>query len=436
MIQSRIVSGPRVTGPGPGFPKKASMKRVRSLCFCAGAFTAVAAVGLLSGCAQSPAESSEAATEKTPTVSVATAMRRDLSRNLTLTAEFRPYQEVDLHAKVAGYVKTITVDIGDRVKQGQLLATLEVPEIQDELKQAEASVRQSHAELTRAQNDEEQAESAHEVAHLAYTRLGAVIKQRPNLVAQQEIDDAMGRDHVSEARVSAAKAAVIAAQERLEVARANRSRLRTLVAYSQISAPFSGVITKRYADPGAMIQAGTSSQTQTMPVVRLSENSRLRLIVPVPESAVPRIKLGAPVEVHVPSLHKKIEGKVTRFAGTLDLQTRTMETEIDVANPRLELVPGMYAEASITLERKDKVLTVPVQALDHHDGKSEVYRVNAEGRIEVLPVVTGLEDPSQVEIVQGLKENDKVIVSGRGQLRANEKVLPKDSEPRTSAGES
>jgi len=126
----------------------------------------------------------------------------------------------------------------------------------------------------------------HQVAHLSASRLATVLKTRPNLVAQQDIDESSGRDRVAEAQVSTAKAALESAREQLEFAKASQNKTKTLFAYSQITAPFAGVITHRYADTGAMIQAGTSSQTQTLPLVRLSQNSRLRLVIPVPESAV------------------------------------------------------------------------------------------------------------------------------------------------------
>jgi RND family efflux transporter MFP subunit len=390
------------------------------------------AVLVLSGCSNSKAENVDPA----PVVGVASAVRMDLSRKLTLAAEFHPYQEVDLHAKVAGYLQSINVDIGDRVKKGQLLATLEVPELADELKQAEASIRQSEADIDRAKADLERSKSGHETAHLAYTRLSEAVKSRPNLVAQQEVDDAMGRDRVTEAQVSSAQAALAAAKEHLEASIANRNKLQTLYAYSRITAPFGGVITKRYADPGAMIQAGTASQSQAMPVVRLSENNRLRLTIPVPESAVPSVKLGRSVQVVVPALNRTITGTVARFADQLDMDTRTMETEIDVPNPKLDLVPGMYAEASITLEQRRDVLTIPIQALERHEGKSEVFRINRNHQIEIQAVETGLENPNNVEIVSGLRAGDQVVISGRAQLKSNEKVQPKPIELASSKGDS
>jgi RND family efflux transporter MFP subunit len=357
-----------------------------------------------------------------PTVAIAKVHRTDLTRALTVTAEFRPYQEIEVHAKVAGYVKRIYVDVGDRVKTGQLIAILEIPELQDEVQTAEASVGKSQEDIRRAQADLERAQSAHEVAHVAYSRLADVSKTRPGLVAQQEIDDALGRDRVAEAQVATAKASLSAAEQQLRVTQADRERVRALFGYAQIKAPFTGVVTKRYADTGSMIQTGISSQTQSMPLVTLAQENLLRLVIPVPESSVSKIRLGTPVEVSVSTLGKKFQGNVARFAEQLDFSTRTMHTEIDVPNPKAELVPGMYAYASLVLERRSHVLTVPVQALDRQGNQVTVLRVNGQDKLERATVQLGLETPDRVEVLSGLSVGDLVVISARSQLRQGEVV--------------
>ncbi|MBZ5585989.1 MAG: efflux RND transporter periplasmic adaptor subunit, partial [Acidobacteriia bacterium] len=236
-----------------------------------------------------------------PTVAVARAKLRDLSRDIVLTAEFRPYQEIDVMAKVAGYVKQINVDVGDRVSQGQMLATLEIPEMADDQRRANAAVDRSQADVARANDELQRAQSAHEIAHLSFQRLSSVSEKRPGLVAQQEIDDARSKDLVSEAQVSAAHSALAASKEQVRVNQAELQKIKTMLDYTRVTAPFTGVITKRYADTGSMIQAGTASQTQAMPLVRLSQNSLLRLILPLPGSAVPTVHIGQQVEVRVPT---------------------------------------------------------------------------------------------------------------------------------------
>ncbi len=365
-----------------------------------------------------------AAPAQAVTVGVSKVGREELVRRIVLTAEFRAFQEADLYAKVAGYVETINVDFGDLVKKGQLIATLEMPELRQELVQATAAVKHSEDEIRRAQAELEHAESVYTAAHGAYTRLAEVMKTRAELVAQQDLDEAESRDRADEAQIAIAKAALSASHQQLAVAKANEQRLQTLFAYTRITAPFSGVITKRYADPGAMIQAGTASQTQAMPVVRLSQNDLLRLCIHVPESAVPQVHLGSAVQVRVLALNKSFTGTVARIAKSVDFATRTMHTEIDVPNANLELVPGMYAETSLVLERKQGVIAVPVQALKRSEEKVYVFRVSADNRIEERPVTLGLETPNAVEVVSGLNENDLVVVGG-GQLHPGQQVVPK-----------
>jgi len=359
-----------------------------------------------------------------PTVAVAKAESTELSRTLTLAAEFRPFQEIDVHAKVAGYLKTIFVDVGDQVKEGQLLAVLEIPELRDEAQQDEASVQRSAEEINRSQADLERAESAHEIAHLAATRLAGVLKNRPNLVAQQDVDDAAARDRMAEAQVSTAKAALAAAKQQLAVSNAIASKTKTLLEYTRITAPFTGVVTHRYADTGAMIQAGTASQSQAMPLVRLSQNARLRLTIPVPESAVPSVRLGQPVDVRIDSINRSLPGTVSRFAGKVSPDTRTMDTEVDVRNDDLSLVPGMYASASIALEQPRRVLTVPVQALERGDEKTTVLVV-ADGVLARKVVKLGLETPDRVEVTNGIHDSDLVVVGNRSQLRPGMAVIAK-----------
>jgi RND family efflux transporter MFP subunit len=388
---------------------------------------AVCACGLLlsSACTRARHVEAQGDSAAPPTVAVVPVTRKDLARDFEIAAEFRPYQEINVYAKVAGYVQRINVDIGDRVKQGELLAILEVPEIAADLDHAKAAVRRSQDELKRAEQDLRRAKSAHEVAHLEYSRLAEVAQTRPGLVAQQEIDDARGRDQEAEAQVAAAQAGLEAAQEQLQVDQATLQREQSLTDYSRITAPFNGVVTQRYADTGAMVAAGTSSEKQALPVVQLAQNDLLRLDIPVPESIVPRIHVGTPVAVRVPALGKTYQGKVVRFADQVDLSTRTMTTEIDVPNPGLELVPGMYAYATLTLERKPDALAVPVLALIHAGGQTKVYEVNAGDRIEEKVVALGIQTPSEAEVLSGLREGDRVVVGQQSQLQPGEKVSPK-----------
>jgi len=357
--------------------------------------------------------------------SVARVVREDLSSTLTVAGQFQPYQEVDLHAKVSGYIRRINVDIGDRVHAGQVIATLEVPELNAQLIGAQAQVRHSQSEIDRAKSEVAGAESSHAALHDAYMRLAQAAQQRPGLIAQQELDDAMAKDQNSEASINVAKAALDATQEQLGVSSADRQRVQALSDYSVVTAPFSGVITKRYADTGSLIQAGTASNTQAMPVVQLAQSDVLRLRMPVPEGDVPYIQNGGTVQVKVEATGKTFTGKVIRFARALDPSTRTMVTEVDVANPTLVLSPGMYAESVISLQQRKNVLAVPIQAVVQGDSQSYVLALDSNNRVQKKVVTLGVQGADKVEITSGLTEGEPVIVSAQANYQVGQTVSPK-----------
>lgn len=395
-----------------------------------GAPVALLAIGLTGCSSRTEAKPSNANTvQATETVvPVAHVRRANMASRTVLTAEFQPFQEVDVMAKVAGYLRSIKVDLGDRVREGQVLGELEIPEMNDEITKAAAMVEQSSSEITAAKDELRRVESAHEIAHLSHGRLQAVAKREPGLIPQQEVDEAKARDLVAEAQLSAARSKLQVEQNKVQVAKAEMTRLRTMKNYVTISAPFTGTVTKRYANTGAMIQAGISSQSQAMPLVRLSQLSTLRLSLPVPESLVPAIRIGQTAEVQVKSLGRTFEGRVARLASKVDSATRTMITEVDVSNPTGVILPGMYAEVAVQTTRHDNVLTVPLDAIERGT-PARVWTVDATGTISAVPVQLGIEDAHRVEILSGISETDQVITGRRTGLKAGEKVIPKVIAP-------
>jgi RND family efflux transporter MFP subunit len=300
----------------------------------------------------------------------------------------------------------------------------------DDQARAQSLLNRSQAELARAKDELQRAESSHTIAHLSYTRLSEVAKQRTGLIAQQEIDDAQGKDLTAEAQISAAKSSVAAAEQQVQVSSAEVQKVKTMFEYTRVTAPFAGVITKRYADTGAMIQAGISSSTQAMPVVKLSQNSLLRLIFPVPESAVPTVHVGQQVNVRVSTLNRSFPGRVARFADKVSSSTRTMDTEVDVSNPDLVLIPGMYADASLTLDRRNAVLTIPIFAADlGSDGTSGgVLVVTSQNRVESRKLQLGVQTETKVEVRSGLREGELVVTGNRANLKSGQEVRPKLTE--------
>lgn len=343
--------------------------------------------------------------DATPAAAVVPVVRTNLFREITIPAEFRPYVEAELNAKVAGYVDRMNVDFGDKVKAGELLATIEVPELQDQLDNSLATKQKAEADYTNAD--------------LIYTRLTAVNREHPDLVAQQDLDTAAANDHAAAAAIAAAQADV--------------EKYQTLTGYTNITAPFDGVVTRRYADPGQLIQAGTASDSQARALVRVSDNYLLRLDFPVTVDYVQYIQTNAPVEVRVDSLGgKSFTGRITRFTDDVNDSTRTMITEIEVPNPDLELVPGMYATAILKVEQRPHALAIPIQAVSEGDlstGSSvktaTVMIVNAAHQIEERTVQLGLRTPDQYEVLSGLNEGDLVVIGSRLLFQPGETVTPK-----------
>jgi RND family efflux transporter MFP subunit len=344
------------------------------------AMLGTAGLGIALAWPRPPAESAEPA--GLPAAAVVKATRNDLAQTITLSAELKPFFEADIHAKVAGYLQSINYDIGDRVKKGDVIAKLDIVELKDDINRTKAAFEQ---------------------ASLDYHRLLDVVKAKPGLIAQAEVDKAHAE---------------------YDMAKANLDHAQTLYDYTTITAPFDGVITQRFADPGAMIQASVSSSTQSMPLVHLADTAVLRLRFPVPEASVPMVHVCTPCTVVVGATGLKIGAKVTREADRVDSATRTMMTEVDIPNADGRIVPGMYAAATLTLQEKKNVVTLPVQAVSQND-QPTVLLVDSSGTIAERPVELGLRTPDRVEITSGLKEGDEVIFGSRSAYAVGMKVSPK-----------
>jgi RND family efflux transporter MFP subunit len=368
----------------------------------------------VSGCASANKAEAQNGSDAAPAPVVKVA-RRNISSNLEIASEFLPFQEIDVYAKVSGYIQKLYVDWGSHVQHGQLLAVLEIPELEQQIQQDQAAADRAREELNRAQ-------SAYAVAHVTYQRLLDVQKSRPELVAQQDIDVSQGKDLEANAAVSSAQQALLAAKAMLE-------KDRALYAYARMTAPFDGVVTQIYAYTGALLPAGTSSNIGNSALCHLSQNDLLRLVIPVPERAVPAIHLGQTVGVSVSGLNRAFDGKIVRFADRIDMATRTMHTEVSVPNPNYQLVPGMYASVQIPLHAEANVLTLPVQAVQPSgNGEGTVLRVDSSNKIERRDVELGLQTASDYEILSGLNEGDIVIFGEQNQYKAGQRVSPKPVE--------
>lgn len=391
-----------------------------------GARRSLAAAGLAVVLCSCGTESKQAAPATVADVAagVVKVGRKSLARTMNISSELVPFQEIDVYAKESGYVRDLNVDYGSRVQANQTLATLEIPELQSQLKQDDAAIKAATDQITYAQNEESRVEAQHKVQQLQFDRVNGVARAKPGLVAQQEVDDWEAKADASAAQLAAARSNLQAAQSELAVATAKREHDQVLFDYTKITAPFAGIVTQRYANLGTLLQAGTNSSTQAMPLVRLSEDDRFRLVIPVPETYVRYIHVGDPVSVLVPSLNRSFPGTVARFSVDVTQDTRTMHTEVDVLNPNRLLLPGLYAQATITLERKDNAVAVPLQAVDQTATSATVDVVDASNHVQKRTVVLGIQTDADAEIVSGLTEGEMVVVSDRSSLKTGQTVRP------------
>jgi len=323
-------------------------------------------------CVVAATESHSADGPKAIEVKVVRPTRGEIIRYVKLPGSIRANQQATLYAKVAGYLKTLTVDKGDRVQAGQSLGEIEVPELQAELAKYKAEVK---------------------VAESDYDRSSTAQKKAPDLVTPQSVDDARGR---------------------LDVARANQERTETLLGYARIVAPFSGIVTARFVDPGAFIPSATSaSAAQTAAIVTIADFNTVRAQVALPEVEASLAKVGQPIKFTVEGLAgKTFEAKISRFSYALDEATKTMLVEADLPNPELELRPSMYAVVRVGLDKHSDALLIPVDALVMERANAFAFVVEG-GKAKRKPIQIGFNDGSKVEVVGGLAANEPVILVGK-----------------------
>lgn len=349
-----------------------------------------------------------------PELKIATPTRGSIHRFVTLPGSLKANQQATLYAKVPGYLKSIAVDIGDRVREGQLLAEIEVPELQADLGRCQAALNRAKAEVNAAQAETAKAKAELEVSGVELKRLLDARKKAPDLVVPQQVDDATARHEIAKAAQSRAEAATALAKARQAEAEAELKRVETLLAFAKVEAPFNGVVTERFVDPGAFIPAATSgSAARTAALVTLADLDVIRVEVPVPEVEAARVQTGQPVKVMVDSLgNRSFEGKVTRHSVALDEATRSLQAEADLPNPRHELRPGMFATVKIGVERHDHALLIPAGALLTEKAGASVF-LHVDGKAKKTPVKSGFNDGTNVEIASGLTGGERVLIFGK-----------------------
>lgn len=390
---------------------------------------ALLAFAALAGCGESKSSRNNASS-KAPPVPVVKVVRKDLTSTLQIASEFQPYQEVNVYAKVSGYIQKLNVNWGTHVKRGQIIAVLDIPELQQQVRYDEAALRRTENDLARMQEEQNRVESDYDVAHLTYTRLSGVWNKRPGLISREDVDVAKGKDLEASASVSAAKAALGAAQEASYAAQASLEKDKAMYAYAQITAPFDAVVTRLNAYTGALLPGGTSGSKGDLSLCHLSQNNLLRLVIPVPERSVPDVHVGDSIAVEVSTLNKSFEGKIVRFSDQIDVTTRTMHTEIDVPNPKYILVPGMYASVKLPIHTVEHALVIPLQAVQgSSESRGSVMVVKNGNTLERRDVTLGLKTATDVEVASGLQENEMVIFGEQSEYTPGEHVTAKIVQP-------
>jgi multidrug efflux pump subunit AcrA (membrane-fusion protein) len=340
-------------------------------------------------------------TAQRATVEVVHPRQGDIARTIELPGDVVGFYEAGLHAKVTGYLKSISVDKGDSVKKGQVLAEIEVPELQSNLMQSQANL---------------------EMQQITYDRMKKVQQSDSRLIAQQDVDLAYAKYREAQAAVAT---------------------LQTMYGYTKIIAPFDGVITGRFADPGALIRAGGGDfgvdETSGLispgasegagghregggPILTLADIDQLRIYVYVPEASYPYIHHGTPASLHFDEFPDRVfNGTVARYASSLDLATRTMLAEIDIDNPRRLVYPRSYAHVTIQLVRHPDALSVPASAIQG-SGDSARLLVVDEGKLLEVPIKTGISNGTYVEVISGVTAGSLVVATYSNTLTPGQQV--------------
>ena len=377
------------------------------------------------GCQDKQGQSPDSDGGPHPAAAVSPVQRGNISHVLSLAGQFQPYQVVDVHAKVSGYLKHIYVDIGDRVHAGQVLGVLEVPELNAEFRSTQSEEARSKDEITRAQNAVARSRAMHTALQADYDRLAKAAKAQPGLIAQQELDDAQSKADASQSQIDESESALSASRQGADTAHADMQRVGALQSYTTITAPLNGVVIWRYADTGALIQAGTSSDVQSLPIIKLSQSDLLRLRLPVPEDAVGYVHEGDTIKIRIDALNRSISGKIVRFTRNLSLDTRTMETEVDVPNQDLSITPGMYANTYLQLQHQENILTVPLLAVQRNGtDRATVLVLDAHNRVQSRQVELGVQGSILAQVISGVRQGERVVLGDQNKYHPGELVTP------------
>ena len=357
--------------------------------------------------AASPSAAKSTEVDSRPRVEVEHPRRLTVAQRLQTNATLAAFEEADLFAKVSGYLSDVRVDIGDHVKADQVLAVIDIPEMEQELAEDKAQLASKQSSLETARREADHQKANVTLQDVTLKRQEVLFNQ--HWISAQTLDEMRAKAAIAKADLGVAEANKALAANQIDLAAATVERIKTLIAYSQIVAPFDGVVARRLVNRGDLVQAPTA--TRTKPLFTVQRIDTIRVFCDVPENDVSHLHVGDPALVKPAGFDgKPLIGKVTRFSLRLDPETRNMRTEIDLPNPNERLYPGMYAEVSLEMNRHPDALTVPAPAVGSDGDGSFVYTIT-DNRITRLAIKCGLIDNGRIEVTAGLSEETPVVAT-------------------------
>jgi len=361
------------------------------------------------------AAESQNQTDSLPVVTVTPATRSASTDSLVLPGNIQAVTEAPVLARASGYIKKRIADIGDRVTEGQVLAEIEAPELDQQIRQAKAAVEQADASVQQADASLQQARSNENLAHVTFDRFNKLADK--GVISKQDNDTYRLQWAAQQSNVQALEKAVNAAQSNASALQANVARLNDLLGYLTVRAPFAGVITLRNVDTGVLVTEGTTL------LYRIAQTDRLRTYLNLPQSDADSVHVGQKATLIVPDLGgRKFAGTVTRTSNSLDPSTRTLLTEVQVANSGGILMPGMYTQVDLAVPRRDPPLVVPGDTLVVRANGPQVAVVGADGTVHFQLVQLGRDFGDKLEILSGLHEGDQLVVNPGDSIREGAKV--------------
>jgi RND family efflux transporter MFP subunit len=363
------------------------------------------------------AKEAQAGSTALPLVNVMQVKQAAGKSELVLPGNIQAVTEAPVLARASGYIRKRYADIGDRVKEGQLLAEIDAGELDQQVHQATASVEQTRSALEQATANLQQGKTNSEMSRLTYERWNALVAK--GAVSRQDADTYKAQFEASGQSVQSLEKAVAVAKSNIAVAEANLGRLTEMQSYLKVRAPFAGVITLRNVDTGALVNEGSTL------LFRIAQTDRLRTYVSVPQSDSTSIRVGQVAQLKIPDLPSKMfSGTVTRTANALDPVTRTLLAEVQVANATGLLLPGMYSEVNFTTPRKEPPLLIRADALIVRGNGNLVAVVGEDNVVHFQKVQVGRDYGDQLEILGGLEMGERVAISPGDVVRENAKVKP------------